>query len=129
MCYTYIIRCKNNSLYTGYTTDIERRMKEHKQGINSKYTKAKGFEKLEIYFESNSKSEAMKLEYYIKRQSRSKKIWIINNPSMFIEEVKDLILDENIRKLQQLIQPAMQNGASLLEAAEILTNDNFNIIK
>ena len=36
---------------------------------------------------------------------------------------------ENIAKLQQLIQPAMQNGASLLEAAEILTNDNFNIIK
>lgn len=39
---------------------------------------------------------------------------------------KDL---ENIQKLQQLIQPAMQNGASLLEAAEILTNDNFNVIK
>ena len=39
---------------------------------------------------------------------------------------KDL---ENINKLQQLIQPAMQNGASLLEAAEVLTNDNFNIIK
>ena len=39
---------------------------------------------------------------------------------------KDL---ENIQKLQQLIQPAMQNGASLLEAAEILTNNNFNIIK
>ena len=36
---------------------------------------------------------------------------------------------ENIQKLQQLIQPAMQNGASLLEAAEILTNDNFNVIK
>lgn len=36
---------------------------------------------------------------------------------------------ENITKLQQLIQPAMQNGASLLEAAEVLTNDNFNIIK
>lgn len=39
---------------------------------------------------------------------------------------KDL---ENIGKLQQLIQPAMQNGASLLEAAEVLTNDNFNILK
>lgn len=36
---------------------------------------------------------------------------------------------ENIAKLQQLIQPAMQNGASLLEAAEVLTNDNFNIVK
>ena len=89
MCYTYIIRCKNNSLYTGYTTDIERRMKEHKQGRNSKYTKAKGFYKLEVFFESKTKSEAMKLEYYIKKLSRSKKIWVINNPELFIEEVKD----------------------------------------
>lgn len=39
---------------------------------------------------------------------------------------KDL---ENINKLQQLLQPAMQNGMSILEAAEVLTNDNFNIIK
>ena len=36
---------------------------------------------------------------------------------------------ENIQKLQQLIQPAMQNGASLLEAAEVLTTDNFNLLK
>ena len=67
MCYTYIIRCKNNTLYTGYTTDIIRRMEEHKKGINSKYTRAKGFDKLEVFFESDSKSQAMKLEYYIKK--------------------------------------------------------------
>ena len=89
MCYTYIIRCKNNCLYTGYTTDIKRRMKEHEKGINSKYTKAKGFDKLEIYFKSKTKSEAMKLEYYIKKQTRNKKLWIINNPILFIEKVKD----------------------------------------
>lgn len=89
MFYTYIIRCKNNSLYTGYTTDIERRMNEHKKGINSKYTKAKGFDKLEVFFISASKSEAMKLECYIKKQNRNKKIWIINNPLLFIEEVKN----------------------------------------
>lgn len=89
MCYTYIIRCKNNSLYTGYTTDINRRMKEHEKGINSKYTKAKGFDKLEVYFKSNSKSDAMKLEYYIKKLTRDKKLWIVNNPTLFIEEVKD----------------------------------------
>lgn len=89
MYYTYIIRCKNNSLYTGYTTDVERRMKEHERGINSKYTKAKGFDKLEVYFKSNSKSDAMKLEYYIKKLTRNKKIWVINNPVLFIEEVKD----------------------------------------
>lgn len=89
MCYTYIIRCKNNTLYTGYTTDIIRRMEEHKKGINSKYTRAKGFDKLEVFFESDSKSQAMKLEYYIKKLSKSKKIWIINNPELFIDEVKD----------------------------------------
>ncbi len=89
MCYTYIIRCKNNTLYTGYTTDIIRRMEEHKRGINSKYTKAKGFDKLEVFFESNSKSQAMKLEYYIKQLNKSKKLWIINNPELFIDEVKD----------------------------------------
>lgn len=89
MCYTYIIRCKNNTLYTGYTTDIVRRIEEHKKGINSKYTRAKGFDKLEVFFESNSKSQAMKLEYYIKKLSKSQKLWIINNPDLFIDEVKD----------------------------------------
>lgn len=89
MCYTYIIRCKNNTLYTGYTTDIKRRMEEHKQGINSKYTRANGFDKLEVFFESDNKSQAMKLEYYIKKLSKSKKLWIINNPELFIDEVKN----------------------------------------
>lgn len=59
----------------------------------------------------------------------------IDIPNDFYYEDMDVFVSdtskdlENIQKLQQLIQPAMQNGASLLEAAEILTNDNFNIIK
>ncbi|MEG0855993.1 MAG: GIY-YIG nuclease family protein [Terrisporobacter sp.] len=88
MFYTYIIRCKNNSLYTGYTTDIVRRMNEHEIGINSKYTKANGFLKLEVFFVSESKSKAMKLEYYIKKLNRQKKLWVIDNPLDFIEEVE-----------------------------------------
>lgn len=55
-------------------------------------------------------------------------------PKFYYEDMDVFVSDtskdlESIQKLQQLIQPAMQNGASLLEAAEILTNDNFNIIK
>lgn len=73
MYFTYIIRCKDDSFYTGYTSNVERRMEEHKRGINSKYTKAKGFEKLEVYFTTYTRSNAMKLESYIKRQSRKKK--------------------------------------------------------
>lgn len=84
--YTYIIRCKNNTLYTGYTTDIKRRMIEHTQGINCKYTKNNGFDRLEIYFESMSKKTAMKLECYIKKMIRSKKLKIIEKPNILIDE-------------------------------------------
>lgn len=88
MYYTYIIRCKDNSLYTGYTTDINRRMREHTTGINSKYTKSRGFLKLEVYFVCQSKSDAMKLEYKIKKKSRYQKLNIIESPEEFIQILK-----------------------------------------
>lgn len=88
MYYTYIIRCKDNSLYTGYTTDIARRMREHTTGINSKYTKSRGFLKLEVYFVCQSKSDAMKLEYKIKKKSRYQKLNIIESPEEFIQILK-----------------------------------------
>ena len=97
MYYTYIIRCKDNSLYTGYTTNIHRRMEEHKKGINSKYTRNRGFEKLEVSFASNSRSKDMKLESFIKKQTRNKKLFIIKNPEEFIKELdnsKEYILVE-----------------------------------
>ena len=96
MYYTYIIRCKDNSLYTGYTTDVKRRMREHQTCINSKYNKSRGFSNLEIYFSCKTKSEAMKLEYKIKQKSRYQKLNIIENPNDFIENLKKegfIILD------------------------------------
>lgn len=89
MHFTYIIRCKNNTLYTGYTTNMSRRMKEHETGVNSKYTRSKGFDKLEIFFISNSRSKAMKLESYIKKLSRDKKLWLISNGNEFINELEN----------------------------------------
>jgi len=89
MYFTYIIRCKDDSLYTGYTTDINRRMKEHGNGINCKYSKVKGFKNLETYFIADSKSSAMKLEYYIKKLNRNKKLWVIENPKEFLETLEN----------------------------------------
>ena len=72
-----------------------------------------------------------KLQYIFDNGERA----FINVTDKFYYEDMDVFVSdtskdlENIQKLQQLIQPAMQNGASLLEAAEVLTNDNFNIIK
>jgi len=72
-----------------------------------------------------------KLQYIFDNGERA---FIDIQPKFYYEDMDVFVSDtskdlENIQKLQQLIQPAMQNGASLLEAAEILTNDNFNIIK
>ena len=72
-----------------------------------------------------------KLQYIFDNGERA---FIDINPKFYFEDMDVFVSDtskdlENIQKLQQLIQPAMQNGASLLEAAEVLTNDNFNIIK
>lgn len=103
MYFTYIIRCKDDSLYTGYTSNIARRMNEHKLGINSKYTRAKGFKKLEIYFATNTKSNAMKLEYYIKRLTRDKKLSIIKNPNILIDSIdnkENYIIGEEIKELK-----------------------------
>ncbi len=90
MYYTYILRCKNGSLYTGYTVDIKRRLEEHKQGINCKYTRANGFKSLEMCFISNSKSDAMKVEYYIKKLSKNKKESIIITPEVLISELNQI---------------------------------------
>ena len=72
-----------------------------------------------------------KLSYIFDNGERA---FIDIQPKFYYEDMDIFVTDtskdiENISKLQQLIQPAMQNGATLLEAAEILTNDNFNIIK
>ena len=72
-----------------------------------------------------------KLQYIFDNGERA---FLDITPKFYYEDMDVFVSDtskdlENIQKLQQLIQPAMQNGASLLEAAEILTNDNFNILK
>ena len=72
-----------------------------------------------------------KLQYVFDNGERA---FLDITPKFYYEDMDVFVSDtskdlENIQKLQQLIQPAMQNGASLLEAAEILTNDNFNVLK
>ena len=78
-----------------------------------------------------SQTGKSKLSYIFDNGERA---YIDIQDKFFYEDMDVFVSDtskdmENIQKLQQLIQPAMQNGASLLEAAEVLTNDNFNIIK
>lgn len=75
MYYTYMLRCEDNSIYTGITIDVERRLREHveKSKKCAKYTATHQARKIEAVWESENKSLASKLEFYIKRMKKSEK--------------------------------------------------------
>lgn len=76
--YMYVVECADGTLYTGYTTDVERRIKTHNAGKGAKYTKSRLPVKL-IYQESfDSKEAAMSAESYFKQKTRQQKLDYIN---------------------------------------------------
>lgn len=75
MYYTYMIRCEDNSIYTGYTNDIEKRMNAHfgKSKVAAKYTKSHKPIKIEAIWRTQEKVLACKLEYQIKQLNKIEK--------------------------------------------------------
>jgi putative endonuclease len=76
--YIYVLECSDGSLYTGYTTDVERRLKEHNSGQGAKYTRGRRPVKLRHQESFKSRSLAQKREYQIKQLPRSKKEELID---------------------------------------------------
>ena len=73
MNYTYILKCTDDSLYTGWTNDLKKRITSHNAGKGAKYTKARRPVELVYYEEFQTREEAMKREYAIKQLSRKEK--------------------------------------------------------
>lgn len=73
MNYTYILKCNDDSLYTGWTNDLEKRIQVHNEGKGAKYTKSRRPVTLVYYEKFQSKEEAMKREYAIKHMTRAQK--------------------------------------------------------
>ncbi|MCI9216549.1 GIY-YIG nuclease family protein [Lachnospiraceae bacterium 42-17] len=73
MNYTYILKCMDGSLYTGWTNDIDKRLKAHNEGKGAKYTKGRRPVKLVYVEEFKTKEEAMRREYEIKHMTRKEK--------------------------------------------------------
>lgn len=71
--YLYMLRCEDNSIYTGITTDVEKRFKQHFLGKGAKYTKSHKVKKIEIIMEFKNRSEASKKEYLVKNLGKSMK--------------------------------------------------------
>ena len=78
MNYVYILKCKDDSLYTGWTNNLEKRVQAHKSGKGAKYTRAKLPVELVYFEEFEDKIDAMKREYEIKKLPRIKKLELIN---------------------------------------------------
>lgn len=79
MFYVYILKCNDNTLYTGYTVDLNRRIETHNKGLGAKYTK--GRLPVEVVYQEvfSNKSEALKREIAIKKLSRYEKLLLIRN--------------------------------------------------
>ena len=73
MNYTYIVECKDGTLYTGWTNNLEKRIADHNSGKGAKYTRARKPVTLVYYETFEAKEEAMKREYAIKHMSRKEK--------------------------------------------------------
>ena len=77
MNYTYILKCKDGSLYTGWTNDLEQRVAAHNTGKGAKYTKARRPVELVYFEEFETKEQAMKREYAIKQIARKDKLELV----------------------------------------------------
>ena len=74
MYYTYIVECSDGTLYTGFTVNIEKRIKTHNSKKGAKYTRSRTPVILKYYEEFDNKIDAMKREAEIKKLRRIKKI-------------------------------------------------------
>ncbi|MEF2877873.1 MAG: GIY-YIG nuclease family protein [Blautia sp.] len=77
MNYTYMVRCRDGSLYTGWTNCLEKRLACHNAGKGAKYTKTRLPVELVYYETFEKKEEAMRREWQIKKMSRKEKIELI----------------------------------------------------
>lgn len=75
----YIVRCNDDTLYTGCTNNLSKRMADHNSGKGAKYTSHRAPVVLEWSQDVDNKSEALKLEYKIKQLKRNQKIFLIES--------------------------------------------------
>lgn len=78
MFYVYILQCKDNTYYTGYTNDLAKRLQTHNEGKGSKYTRGRLPVKIVFAETLASKSEAMQRENTIKKLTRKQKEKLIH---------------------------------------------------
>ena len=79
MNYVYLLRCADDTLYCGWTTDLEHRVRVHNSGRGAKYTRSRTPVKLVYFEEFEDRKEALSREWHLKRLPREEKLLLIRN--------------------------------------------------
>ncbi|QGN05985.1 GIY-YIG nuclease family protein [Halorhabdus sp. CBA1104] len=87
--FVYVLRCEDDTLYTGYTTDPERRLAEHQAGEGAKYTRGRTPVELVHLERFESRSAAQSREYEIKQHSRDRKASLIEGAKLARRKLPD----------------------------------------
>ena len=85
--YLYILRCRDGSLYTGITTDVEKRLEMHRSGKGAKYTRGRGPLELVYREKCGGHSEALKRELQVKALTRKQKMVLIGKENILSEKM------------------------------------------
>ena len=105
MYYVYMLRCSDNSLYTGMTNDFEKRYNQHfsKSKDCAKYTRSRQVINVAALWKTDSKSDALKLECRIKQLPKIKKELLVSNPGLFKELFEDKLNYETYQYLNEAL--------------------------
>ena len=91
----YILRCSDDSLYTGIATDVERRLREHEGGkTGAKYVRGRTPISLMFQQEVGDRSRASRIEHYIKKLPKKEKERYLGSPNLFREHINTLAVRE-----------------------------------
>lgn len=82
MNYTYIVKCDDGTLYTGWTNNLEKRIEAHNQGKGAKYTRCRRPVTLQYYECFEEKQDAQRREYQIKQMTREEKLKLIASKNL-----------------------------------------------
>lgn len=97
MYYVYILRCEGDTLYTGYTNDVEKRFAAHSDGSGAKFTRSHKPQGIEAVWSTADKRSALSLEWHIKHLSRTQKLRLIADDSHFAKFLGDELSEKITR--------------------------------
>lgn len=100
MNYTYLLECADQTFYCGWTNDLDKRVKTHNSGQGAKYTKSRRPVTLVYYEEFETKEEAMRREWEIKRLTRKEKEKLMISVNKCGQEAEENDCENNVNKIK-----------------------------